>query len=507
MTKPKLKSCTKSTEQTDPPLSPFAQNAAIADVSVTNVDPGARDEVRTASSEKVMTFNRPSSQPRKRRAGRTADGSDMPPSRPAELGEKSPPYKQFADAICAADHFARDAGGRLYRFGHGVYKPDGEAWVKRRVKHLVVLWDEPNKWSRGCADAVVEYIRVDAPELWERPPVDVLNVENGLLDVNTGELQPHRPDFLSSIQLPVTHDRDATCPAWDAFIAAVFPEDTLDLAYELPAWLMVPDRSIQKAALLLGAGANGKSTYLTALRAFLGPRNVSGVSLHKLESDRFAAARLVGKLANICPDLPSAHLAGTSIFKQITGGDTITAEYKFKDTFDHVPIAGLVFSANEPPRSADAAYAFFRRWLVVPFTRTFEPNEQVRRSELDARLSAPPELSGLLNKALQALKDIRARGGLLESISMRAASAEFRATTDPLAVWLELHIVEAADANVAKQDLLTAFNAYAAQIGAAVMTANAFGRALHSLQPGLQDAQRTVNGEIQWVWLGVKLRS
>lgn len=85
---------------------------------------------------------------------------------------------------------------------------------------------------------------------------------------------------------------------------------------------------------------------------------------------------MVGKLANICPDLPSKHLEETSIFKQITGGDTVSAEYKFKDSFDYVPFARLVFSANEPPRSDDAGYAFTQRWVVVPFLRTSEPSER-----------------------------------------------------------------------------------------------------------------------------------
>ena len=54
---------------------------------------------------------------------------------------------------------------------------------------------------------------------------------------------------------------------------------------------------------------------LRLLIAFLGKGNTSGLSLHKLEADKFAASRLYGKLANICPDLPSEHLAGTSMFK------------------------------------------------------------------------------------------------------------------------------------------------------------------------------------------------
>src|SRR5581483_11001589 len=149
----------------------------------------------------------------------------------------------------------------------------------------------------------------------------------------------------------------------DKFVLSTFPSDAVVIAYEIPAWLVTPDTSIQKAILLLGDGANGKSTYLCLVIAFIGRRNCSAVSLHKLEADRFSIARLVGRLANICPDLPGTDLTSTSIFKAITGGDELQGERKFADAFEFTPFARLLFSANHPPRSSDASSAFFRRWL------------------------------------------------------------------------------------------------------------------------------------------------
>ena len=40
---------------------------------------------------------------------------------------------------------------------------------------------------------------------------------------------------------------------------------------------------------------------------------------------------------------------GTSVFKALTGGDPLTAEYKVKDAFEFIPCARLIFSANHPP--------------------------------------------------------------------------------------------------------------------------------------------------------------
>jgi P4 family phage/plasmid primase-like protien len=352
---------------------------------------------------------------------------------------------------------------------------------------------------------VAEYIRADAPELWERPPVDEVNVSNGILDLHSGKLRPHDPSYLSPVQIPTSYDPSAECPAWDKFVSEVFPEDAVELAFELAADLITPSRSAQKAILFLGEGSNGKSTYLRALTALVGSTNTAGVSLHKLESDRFATARLLGKLANICPDLPSTHLTETSVFKAITGGDDLHAEYKYRESFEFAPYCRLVFSANHVPRSGDASHAFFRRWLVVPFDRTFEPAEQVPREELDARLSEPGELSGVLNRALAVLPRIR-RDGFTESESMRDAWEEFKAMTDPVAVWLENNTVSEANAWVPKSALIAAYNKSAEESGRAGLTAQAFGRAMKRARPEVGEAQRTVGGRQVKCYTGVGLK-
>src|SRR5215217_14909 len=415
--------------------------------------------------------------------------------------------KMLADAITSEDHFARDAGDKLYRYSDGCYRQYAERYIRRRVKQLLEAWGKADKWSSHKASEVAEYIRADAPELWERPPADEVNVANGILDLRCSEarLRPHDPGYLSPVQIPASYDPDAECPAWDKFVSEVFPEDAVELAFELAADLITPSRSAQKAVLLLGEGSNGKSTYLRALTAFLGSTNASGVSLHKLESDRFATARLMGKLANICPDLPSTHLTETSVFKAITGGDDLHAEYKYRESFEFNPYCRLVFSANHVPRSGDASHAFFRRWLVVPFDRTFEPDEQVPREELDARLSEPGELSGVLNRALAVLPRIQ-REGFTESESMRDAWEEFKAMTDPVAVWLENNTVSGANAWVPKSALIAAYNKSAEDVGRAGLTAQAFGRAIKRARPDVGESQRTVGGKQVKCYTGIGLR-
>jgi putative DNA primase/helicase len=411
---------------------------------------------------------------------------------------------QIAEAITARHRFAQDVGGRLYIFRRGSYQAEGASFVRQQVKQLMERMRVASKWSSHKAEEVVKYIEVDAPMLWERPKVEVVNVLNGLLDVSTRVLSPHSPDFLSPVQLPVKFDPNARCPMWDKFIGEVFPGDSEAIAWEIPAWLATPDTSIQKAVLLTGDGANGKSTYLRAVLAFVGRQNVAAISLHRLENDRFSVARLVGRLANICPDLPSEDLSSTSMFKSITGGDALLAERKFEESFEFVPFARLIFSANHPPKSQDASSAFFRRWVVVPFERTFHSGDPgtLPRDQLDAMLADPTELSGVLNKALEALKAIRGHG-LSESESIRRAMDEFRQTTDPVAVWLDRNTVLEPDAVIPADRLWQDYNQDCVAKGRPTVSKTALGRAIAQLRPTVEKRQRTVNDRLSWCYVGI----
>ena len=163
-------------------------------------------------------------------------------SKAAKSGESSDAdeglIKLLGDEICRVDHFAQDAGRKLYRFSDGGYRKQGDQFIKRRVKQLLHQFERTRDWTPRLAETVVEWIRVDSPELWERPPTDLVNVKNGLLDTKTRELRAHSHEFLSSVQLPVTYDPSATCPETDKFDAQVFPEDAIEFARELPGWLI-----------------------------------------------------------------------------------------------------------------------------------------------------------------------------------------------------------------------------------------------------------------------------
>jgi putative DNA primase/helicase len=232
---------------------------------------------------------------------------------------------------------------------------------------------------------------------------------------------------------------------------------------------------------------------LSALRSFLGAENTSSKSLHTLEENRFACPYLYGKLANICPDLPSRDLESTSKFKEITGEDFIDAEYKHGRQFQFRPFSRLLFSANQPPQSRDATDAFLDRWWLIPFTQRFQDSsEQLSAADLDRRLSEPSELSGVLNRALKWLPQVLRQKGITQTPTMKEAHDEFCAATDPFRVWLAEYIADDPDAFEPCSDVVSSYYQYRRGRGLTAITPTAFGLELRKHKRGVDVKERTV---------------
>ena len=99
--------------------------------------------------------------------------------------------------------------------------------------------------------------------MWDKPPLDRINVLNGILNLDTEELEDHDPDFLTPVQINALWHPNAVCPLIDKFIGQVIPADILGLPYEIGGMLTVPDTRKEQAFLCIGTGENGKSVLLS----------------------------------------------------------------------------------------------------------------------------------------------------------------------------------------------------------------------------------------------------
>ena len=107
-----------------------------------------------------------------------------------------------------------------------------------------------------------------APEALDRD-TDLLNVENGTLDLRTDALGPHDHDDGITRLAPVTYNPAATCPLWEAFLHRAMDGNERLIAFLQRAvgYSLTGHTNEQVLLLLYGVGANGKSTFLKSLEA------------------------------------------------------------------------------------------------------------------------------------------------------------------------------------------------------------------------------------------------
>ena len=295
---------------------------------------------------------------------------------------------------------------RLYHYDHGVYLDDGEIVLKALIEKEFGDFTD-NRMVSDIVGKVKRRTYVDRDLFNNR---HVVNVRNGLLDLETLELKPHTSDYLSTAQINVAYNKNAKATRIQKFLQEVAQPGDIVLIEEIIGWLLWPDYNVHKALMLIGCGRNGKGTLLRLITAFLGKKSISNVTLQDLVADRFAKADLYGKLANIGGDLPSKDLSDTAAFRNLTGGDDNRAQEKYRPAFNFRNKAKMMFSANVLPKSPDDTYAFYSRWILLEFSRIFDPQKGTGDPDLDAKLQTDEELSGLLNIALAGLKRLRANG-------------------------------------------------------------------------------------------------
>ena len=333
--------------------------------------------------------------------------------------------KLLADEIMRDNSFIH-VGGQLYHYEDGVYRQGGEKFVEVESQRRL----GEGTYQRRIAE-VIYYIQVasyaDSDSLDNNK--DIINLKNGLYNWKADKLYPHSSDYLTSIQIPVLYDPEAKCSAIDYFLLTTLPANCMYLAEEIFGYCLIPDTKFEKAFMLTGSGSNGKSTFLSLLEAFIGVENIVKIPLQELSDNRFKRADIFGKLVNLFADLDHKALESSSYFKTIVSGDFIDCERKHQDPYYFRPFSRLIFAANEIPRSIhDKSFAFYRRWIIIPFMNQFTGDNADR--DLIGKLTIASELSGLLNRSLNGLKRLFERGHFDENITTNQALEDYEKSND-----------------------------------------------------------------------------
>jgi P4 family phage/plasmid primase-like protien len=384
---------------------------------------------------------------------------------------------------------------------HAANNPDEHEAKAKRVKWALATESRKGRESMlALAQAepgiAVAHDALDA-DAW------LLNVENGTIDLRTGELREHDRGDLATKLAPVVYDAEAKCPTWDRFLERVTGGHAELVAFLARAvgYSLTGDVGEHALFFLHGAGANGKSTFTKIVRELLGDYAKAAAPDLLLakhgEAHPTEIADLHGARVALCQEVEQSRAWAEATLKQLTGGDRVKARRMREDFWEFEPTHKLWVCANHRPRVRGADEGIWRRIKLVPFSVTI-PEHERDRGLLD-KLRA--ELPGILAWAVRGCLAWQ-RDGLGVPEEVRAATDAYREEEDRIVAFIDERCEVAPDRTCGKGELYEAYKRWAISSGEHVLDSNEFRERLAS--KGFAEGRTKTKGRH---WKGIRIQT
>lgn len=389
----------------------------------------------------------------------------------------------------------------VYNKNTGTYSPNGAAHIKRKIELIL-----RNYLRRNRVIEVIYYIVCATIQKIEETPPHVLAVKNGLLNLKTKKLMPFSPEYFILSGSNARYDPEASSEDIEKFASEIVDKDDINTLQEISGYCLWRDYIIHKAFMLVGEGANGKSTFLELVRMLLGHENTTTIALQDFAYQRFAIGNLYGKAANIYPDLPDKALRTTGALKMLTGGDTVSAEYKFKNKFTFKNYAKMLFACNKVPETSDDTTAFFRRWVIINFPNQFLDTNPKTDKNILARLTTEESLSGFLNWALVGLERLLEQKKFSKAKSVDETREIWIRASSPVKAFAMDCLEPRPGGAIAKDDMYQLFIEYCREAKLPSVGKGVFSRKLQEYLPTVRSGRVSFSKKQVRAWVDVAIK-
>lgn len=308
------------------------------------------------------------------------------------------------------------------------------------------------KWARKSqtakvVDAAVRLlsdrgeVRLPLAVVDSDPMLAGLDNAREVIDLTTGKVRPAEPSDLVTKSLRVSGiGQTAKASRWLQFLDQVFGGDEarIDWLHRWCGYLLSGSTREQIMLFCFGHGANGKSIFAETLRHVLGDygRSVPVESL--CESKRQAGgatpdlADLIGCRLAMSSETEDGQALAESLVKSLVAGDTISARPLYGRPVQFAPAFKLLMLGNHRPVIRGTDNGIWRRIRLVPFSRTFGPDERdpalLDKLKAEAEHIAAWMLDGCIEWQRRGLADVPS--------VVAAQTKDYREEQDLVGQWL-----------------------------------------------------------------------
>ena len=424
-------------------------------------------------------YSQPARDPSPRRAGPITVGRNR--HNPRKIEEASPGspakprvYSDYSNAIAFHEKHGQsvrfNVNDLLWRCWNGeVWQPDLLGRVKRMGMEVVQsLYADLSGLDSKEAERLLRHIKASESDnrvcgLLELvkamdgvsvtadvfdPDPWLVTVQNGAVDLKTGELKSFSRADYSTVQLPVRYDRYATCPRWKRYLEQVFPgdPDTQTYVQRMCGYLLTGDVSRQELYVLYGKPSCGKSVFAETITGILGEHAAALLKSQLLldprggTNDRQGVAAVWNKRLATCSEFEEGDKLDEGLVKSLTGGDAVSVRHLYGRPFTVRPKFRVLLYTNHVPRFHSVGLDMKRRLRMIPFEQCFYAAEEqkapVRDDNLKDKLRA--ELDGIFMWMLDGSLDYQ-RNGIPMSYEVRECTGGVFADMDVIGEWLGAH--------------------------------------------------------------------
>lgn len=230
---------------------------------------------------------------------------------------------------------------------------------------------------------------------------DIINVDNGVLNLKTLELKEHSPSFNFTYCCNVKWNPQADSSFFlnwlSQCLAGYERDDVRDFLQMCLGYTITGHTREEKMFYIWGKPRSGKGTLMDILHAIMGKTlagatkfetftkkrdgNDQGFDLAPLSACRFVSASESNKTA----------VMNESAVKNITGNDPISAAHKNQDIFHFQPLWKIWVISNFKPKGDVSDDAFWSRFIAFEF-----PNSRLGEEDTSLKgvLTQPENLEG-----------------------------------------------------------------------------------------------------------------
>jgi putative DNA primase/helicase len=294
----------------------------------------------------------------------------------------------------------------------------------------------------------------------------LLNVNNGTLDLRTGQLRPHaREDMLTKLAR-VDSDPNARCPQWDDFVSWAMAGNTELVAFLRRAvgYSLAGVTSEHVLVFSHGEGRNGKGVFHNTVARILGdyaskaPRGLLVESRNERPPNELAD--LHGARFVLCAEVKQGQRFDEGLIKDLVGEDRIKARKLYQDLWEFTPTHTLFLCGNHKPVIHGSDDGIWRRMRLVPWL--VQISEDAKDTKLAEKLSL--ESSGILAWAVRGCLEWQ-ENGLGAPGVVKEATEAFRKESNRLHEFLEARCKLAPELKVARRSLRAAYEAWCKEVG------------------------------------------